>query len=850
MAHDLGKNIYYYLRYNAGRLLRFFKKIKNFLPYPHLQKKFFSIPITTHNSNIRSHYSTVSNKNSNKVACTIISKNYLPMAFVLGDSFKANNPDWEFKILLCDLFESQEDIQDCLSHSKHEIIPIFSLLNSIDFNLFDMILKYNVIELNTAIKPFFLNSLFLEGYEKVLYFDPDILITDKLFELDNLLDRFDIILTPHITEPIPEDGLKPKELDILLAGSFNLGFIGLKRSSDSQDLVTWWQKRLSEYCYMQVNKGMHVDQNWINFIPCFFDTVHILRSKSYNAAYWNLHERDLKLIGCNYFIDETKLKFFHFSGFQIDNFQSISKHQSRYTLKSRPDVANLFKMYNSLLLQYDAYLFNEKPYAFNSLFPTQEKISPVLRALYQHFPQKNLDENYLLKNISLLHYANEKVFSNPDVSRIWYEIYNQRTDVKTAIPDIENNKINRTQFCRWIQVSGIREHGLSKVFLEPGFESQLLENSRFGINFFGYFNNIFGVAEIGRAVISSLLNTGIALALHPIQSQDHNALSNESYELKKIGKFTCSTNHYSVNLLMVNADQIPHFMRHYGIEKFSNKYNIACWFWEIEGFFPFPESFELVDEIWGFSEFCCNIYKQFTNKPVKKITYPFQPNWGVLQDPLLLRKQLNISEKTVAFIFTFDFHSCFERKNPLGIIDAFTTAFLNDEDASLIIKSIHAEKYPNDAKILEDACRKDKRIQWIDKAMTKEELISLMNACDCYVSLHRSEGFGIGLAEAMYLGKSTIATAYGGNMDFMYDDNSLLVPFVMTPITHEFGPYKIGCQWAAPDLEKAAVYMKLIYENTELRKQMGEKATNCIRTQLNPKKTAEEIQIRISEIDL
>jgi len=786
-----------------------------------------------------------------KVACTIVAKNYLPMALVLRDSFKATNPEWDFKILLCDLFDSQTDIRDILSHCKNELIPISSLLDQLDFDLFDMAIKYNVIELNTAIKPFFLNSLFQKGYKKVVYFDPDILVLDKLDELDHLLDTNSIVLTPHITDPIPEDNKKPNDLDILKAGSFNLGFLGLKRSNDSQQFLLWWQERLSKYCFMQVNEGMHVDQNWVNFVPCFFDSVHVIRNKSYNVAYWNLHERQVSLDENTFYVGNDKLKFFHFSGFQIDDLGSISKHQSRHTLDNYPDLEELFKRYKNLLLRYQVYEFQDKKYSFNKLIPVNIKIPSHLRALYLSLPSSKKRSNYYSQCISLIDYANEKLFVKPDITRLEYEIYKSRNDVKMAFPDIENNLISREHFCHWIQSSGSKEYSMNKVFSNGNDNIRHITERPFGINFFGYFNNIFGVAEIARAVFTPLLYTGTPFLLCPVNTNYHYKLPEGFRDFNHMQKFFSAANPYSINLLMINADQIPNIWKHFGKENFSDTYNIACWFWEIEDFFPFPDAINLVDEIWGFSDFCCNIYKKFASKPVIKITYPFHQSWKTLIPSPEVRRIFDVPDSSVVFIFTFDFHSCFERKNPIGLIKAFLNAFpVGDEDVILIIKSIHAEKFLNEALELHEACKVDNRIRWINQSMTKEEIISLINACDCFVSLHRSEGFGIGLAEAMFLGKSTIATAYGGNIDFMNDENSLLVPYTMIPIEKEFGPYKRGYFWAEPDYNEASKIMKLLSRDKDLRMKIGTKASDDIKTQLNPNKTADEILRRISEINL
>ena len=160
-------------------------------------------------------------------------------------------------------------------------------------NLVGMCFRYTVLELNTALKPSFLAHLFARhGFEKVVDFDPDILV---LGDLDRLLARLDeaaIVLTPHLTAPLPDDGLTPSEINILQAGTYNLGFIALRAGRSAERFLAWWEDRLADRCSIPVARGMLVDQKWIDLVPGFFDGVTIVRDPSCNAARWNLPRTD------------------------------------------------------------------------------------------------------------------------------------------------------------------------------------------------------------------------------------------------------------------------------------------------------------------------------------------------------------------------------------------------------------------------------------------------------------------------------------------------------------------------------------------------------------------------------
>jgi glycosyltransferase involved in cell wall biosynthesis/peptidoglycan hydrolase CwlO-like protein len=787
---------------------------------------------------------------SDKVACTIVSKNYLPMAFVLAKSFKSNNPDWDFKILLCDMIESADEFRYILNREV-KVIPLYSLLTHLKIDELEaMCFKYTVIEMNTAIKPYFIEYLFKQNYEKVVYLDPDILVLQKFDEIDSILNTHNVALIPHIITPLPNDNKRPSELDIIRAGAYNLGFIALKKTEDVIKLLNWWQNKLKDYCFMNVEAGMHVDQKWIDFVPAFFDSVCVLKKKNYNVAYWNLHERKVWKKGNTWVVDNDPLIFFHFSGFMIDDLKDLSKHQNRYSLADFPAIKELFVLYRNLLIGEGMLKFKSKKYWFDYLPGTGIKIPPFLRTCYNDI-LPIIDNPYNPNNVSkIINMANESVIGDPDITRLWYEIYNKRNDLQEAFSNLKRDKNNRLCFIEWVKTSGKREHDLNEIFVKPLDNNKIstFTNDKVGINLYGYFGGVFGVAEVSRVLFKTLLLMGIPFCLLPLESKIHEKLMDVEIT-RLMSRYLSQVTPYFVNLILVNADELPLINRRFGPEKFENKYNIGLWAWELEDYFPFKESFEFIDEIWYFSEFACKTYRKHTTKPVIKITYPYMPTWNYVIDRDIIRKKFGIENNDFVFFLDFDFHSSFERKNPEGVIEAFIAAFpKKDEDVTLVLKTLHADFFPNEKKRLKRRLHGDDRIIWIDKVFTKEELISLKNASDSYISLHRSEGLGIGLIDAMYLGKCVIATSYGGNLEFMNTENSFLVDYSLTDIKEDFGPYKKGKLWADPEIDQASDFMRQVYKDRDLAKEKGKKAAADIRKNLNPEKTVLEIFRRLDKI--
>jgi lipopolysaccharide biosynthesis glycosyltransferase len=259
-------------------------------------------------------------------ACTIISKNYLAHARVLAESFKVCHPDVPFFVLLVD----RNDGSISATREAFEVIELEEIAAP---DLARLCFQYSVIELNTSVKPYLLAHLLEDRrFERLIYFDPDILVVNRLDEVWDLLDEHSIVLTPHLTEPVEDDGKKPSEIDILLSGTYNLGFLGLAKSKTTDRLLTWWRERLYDRCVVAHDEGLFTDQRWMDLVPGFFDDVCLLRGQGYNVAYWNLHSRRVTVERCQIRVNGGPAFFFHFSGLDPHAAVGISRHQNRFRL--------------------------------------------------------------------------------------------------------------------------------------------------------------------------------------------------------------------------------------------------------------------------------------------------------------------------------------------------------------------------------------------------------------------------------------------------------------------------------------------------------------------------------------
>lgn len=359
----------------------------------------------------------------------------------------------------------------------------------------------------------------------------------------------------------------------------------------------------------------------------------------------------------------------------------------------------------------------------------------------------------------------------------------------------------------------------------------------------GYLDGVMGTGEHARQLARALQTQGIPLeleTLHPEGSpEDHDLaagfLRGSTQDDDRFGRF---------NLLCANADSVPRVAGRLGDPFFAGRYTIAFWAWEVSAFPPrFLPAFDHVDEVWVGSRHVRDAVTPLSPVPVVSIPQPVSLPSAVRDDgfsgPL---------PDGFRILFAFDYLSVFARKNPLGLVEAFARAFAPGSGASLIIKALNPEHDRRAHQRLLAAAAAHPDVHLLTERLSAPERSGLMNAADCYVSLHRAEGFGYTLAESMWLGKPVIATGYSGNVDFMTPDNSYLVDHRLVPIGAGSEPYPPDGLWAEPDLDHAARLMRQVFENREEARRRGERAAADIRRTHGPEVAGTAMRSRLEAV--
>ena len=361
-----------------------------------------------------------------------------------------------------------------------------------------------------------------------------------------------------------------------------------------------------------------------------------------------------------------------------------------------------------------------------------------------------------------------------------------------------------------------------------------------GLNLIGYYRADLGLGEALRYLAYGLSYAKIPFLVRKFSPKLRARQSNVS--LLSYESSHCA---HPINCIVINPDllrRLPQWLRY---QEWAKRYNIAYWFWELE---QFPRAWKyalpLIDEIWVNTEFNANTMRTVHSRVTK---IPFAIEFE-LPSAHFNRDYFDLPEDRFIFLTSFDFHSSIERKNPQASIAAFLEAFPDpDCVVTLIIKSTNGQNHPEQYQSLRELAQEDPRIIFLDRQLSSSENRGLLNTADCFVSLHRSEGLGLGLAESMYLGKPVIATNYSGNLEFMNPKNACLVSYELIAVGSHY-PHGHNQVWAQVYISDAARNMREIFNNSSWRRALGERARQDMLTHHSYQVMGNAITKRLLEI--
>ncbi|MFD0938129.1 glycosyltransferase [Methylobacterium trifolii] len=417
--------------------------------------------------------------------------------------------------------------------------------------------------------------------------------------------------------------------------------------------------------------------------------------------------------------------------------------------------------------------------------------------------------------------------TDQDIQRLYPQALRDVTVARSLLRYLASPASGQTVFARqWCEVRD--ENSLAQGLARPG------------VNVIGHFSYTSGLQISCKSIVAGLEQSGYGYTLRDVPV---NPLIDSSAFDFYLG---CEVH----DKTLIHIQPEPFFDVSYarsGLNKSKqDKYRVAYWYWEFE---DIPSSWDKAafacDEIWTATEFIATgLRKRFT-QPVN-VLFP-----GIEISPFLSMKRADfgIDQKEFVFIFSFHMVSVMDRKNPIAVIRSFRLAFHDCRDVSLIIKVSFGDRHPKNLEILKREAKGGK-ILIIDELYDRDKMLSLVEMGDAYVSLHRSEGLGLSIAEAMLLGIPVVATRYSGNLEFMDDSNSLLVDYSLITLDRDYPPYTAGLRWADPSITDAAKKMRQLYENRSFAKDLGLKGQSDIRKRFNHEVSGQAIVERLQTIDI
>ena len=528
---------------------------------------------------------------------------------------------------------------------------------------------------------------------------------------------------------------------------------------------------------------------------------------------------------------------------------------------------------------------DERSFALNSRFEMFDDGTPIPSVVRDFY-----GKNYRLRQACAGNpFAHRTLFT--DISGVTGDVhpvpltavpealYQRRDDLKRAFPNRFGS--GREAFVRWFLDYGAKEQSLPVAYTEPVraqldmwkaiVDSAAIDRRTFcqkvvsklrrvmgitprqtpasqasvmpqGVNLCGFIKGDFGLGEATRILADTLQASGI-----PFTIIDFEGATAHTYNDTTWDAFISNEFRYNVNLMLTNADGLPLFYQSVSPDAFRGRYNIGFWYWELPEFPPeWSGSFALVDEVWTSSEFTRDSIASATEKPVTVIPCSIKE---VAREGMT-RADFGLPENKFLFLMMYDARSFSARKNPEDAVKAFLEAFPEDDGRTALIIKVNAPRgWDGEDKLLE-SLRERKNIIFLIGTFPREEVNSLLCLCDAFLSLHRSEGFGLGPAEAMFWGKPAILTDWSGNQVYMRPNNCCPVPCKIIEIDRDFGPYKKGGHWAQPDVKKAAEIMRRLVDEPGYYSAIANAGQRTIREEFSPEAIGLLVRERLENLDL
>ncbi len=733
-------------------------------------------------------------------ACTIVSRRELARARVLAATLHEHQPDATLTALLLDA-----DPQDV---GEVEHAHLLGLEEVVGETSGLMAAANPPGALAMTVLPHLAHALLEGGADALIYLGAGQRVLGPLEELTGLVSRHQVVL---VARSVADPSARAADGVAFAAdpsrGAFSRELLAMRSGPASTALLAAWPN----YFASGDDDGAAAVSAWLDGVPAIAEDVAVLRGPGYGLDPLTLAQRPpagdtdaLRVAG-------QPARVLDLGELDPDDPPSCFEGPDRMRLSSAPALARLVDKHAEELLVAGYEQDSMYPVAFG-LLEDGTRLTPTMRTLLVEAIREGAVTRSPFTEVGrkeLYEYCNQPGDRgrSSGLTRLHMAIWEARADSKSGYPHIDGP--DGAGFAGWLCRYGGEEEGLGPALLPPAPELLFRDANphvheqerRWGVNVAGFFTAELGVGEAARLLIAGL--DAAEIPALPIQGH----LAPPSRQEAQFAYARPDEAAYPINIVCINGDGIPLFAREAGRSFFADRYTIALWWWEA-GDPPaeWTPAYEFIDEVWVATQHIYDAIAPTSPVPVVRMTLP------VLMGEVAqrTRRDLDFPEEGFVFLYLHDYHSVSARKNPTGLIEAFRRAFPPGSGAKLVLKSINADTRPEEHDRIVLAAGEHPDITLIDGYVSSTEKNAMIAHCDCYVSLHRSEGFGLTVAEAMLLSKPVIATRYGGTQEFLNDENAYLVDWEPAKIGEGAFPYPPDGVWAEPDLDQAAELMRSV----------------------------------------
>jgi glycosyltransferase involved in cell wall biosynthesis len=801
---------------------------------------------------------------------TLTSLSALPRARTLARSLSSHQPDWSHELLLV----ASEDVAGSVAEA--EGIPgLRSVCLELDVDLEALLALHDEEDLTTLLLPSLLARYAERSSEPVLHLPSSVWVLGELDPIESALAARGVLLVPRLTADVPDDGLQPSREQMQRMGRMEETIMAIDGTPRSRAFLEWWGARVEQTLGSldaRSSGERPEDRPWLarflELAPARFSTG-VLDDPGCNLNLWNLDRHSLRAGPAGELVDgRWPLRFLNLPGFDPDHPHRLSPGASRARVSRSPVLHELCELYAAELRAggwRDADHHADVGRRLDGLVYDESLRAAFASALaLGACPQDLFSDDGTRAFLAWLQGPAPRGSAHGINRYVFHRVARERPDVVRKYPDLDGG--DGPGYLAWCRAFGRHELGIPERFMPPlpgegptlvvpvaesqptgarpaGRVASIASEDGLAVRLTGYLGHTLGLGAAARGYAQALGAASVPvmtvsvplhhLALPVALAEEYGRHGFE--DLVREGR-------HGFEIVAVNADELPDLVERLGEDYFEGP-RIGIWGWETNTIpTRWERAFALVEEVWVYSRFMAENIGAVAQVPVIALPPPVQrPSKAAA--PL----RLGVPEGFL-FLFAFDYLSTVQRKNPVGLIEAFKLAFAPGEGPQLLIKTINSPLRPLAEEELLWAAHGREDIHVVDRSLTNDELNGLMAACDCYVSLHRAEGFGLTLAEAMAIGKPAIATGYSGNVDFMNSENSYLVDYTIGRVGPECEIYPPEGEWAEPSVEHAAELMRRVIEDPVEARRRGARAAQDIARALSPAATGAAMRDRLQQL--